>query len=1056
MQALIKSCGISLFGVLLLVWSVSWGCSGTSNNNQNSGQVESGGVLVAFPKDPDPALQRLVEPLKRYLEKLSGSAPQWVELSTGPQSQVISAAQTARAGLVFVLRAQDLAQDLFSTGQPTSDHSSYSMLVKEEGTWPNRLGSQGATFVYTTGATKLAQQFAVYEFLRRLGARFYHPEQEYLPTNDPKQLRERAQAPTIIAHQKDGKASDVYSPDFEYRSYSFHGAHPLEHMEAFSDANHPINEAVNVNDWIVKNRGNLFRGAGRGVATGERRDKRVQELNDLRKLMGFPSGAGITLHNQQQGASAAIDRNSSKPPKQQIEEYVENALKNNPEAYEFGIHFGPTEFTVTPDQETVDWINWAGRKAMEINPKIRVVVNNHTSGSQTTDNFDDLGCPPGTNTRGKIDYYDLSFHTDKRFAVKVHTVMFYPLEGPAFVYNQKTFAHKLCLMKKASAEGRLLEYFPEGSWWLSFDNPIPVYLPLYILTRGIDINLIKSMLKNRGTGSIYSHRMFNSGHEWGYWQQDYAVGLWHWNVDITLEQAVSELLDPLCSPKDWKTGCAAKTEVSQIFLDLMKQQKEYFLDRQDWKGLAGGIYPYFAGEDPADEIAAVTGFEFRPVKVSFVVVGRWDATQIKHFRQTDITALQTIETTHENWLKRLKTLASQVPEAGKPWLAELIDGIENNQLRARHTRLLYEAVMVYRETQLANEEKKKQDPNAQLTPPKDAAVSLWQQANDTLKQAEVVIRRREKGYRYPAAQTHGGGDTPETAVPNGTTYPWRVHTKTHTLAYWKNRHTQVEQFLEGKSAGEQTLQLDPVFATPGQALQVTWPSIAGLTAEVTVGNKKLQTTDKQIELGKDPGYWEVSGYLEIGGRQVQLSGGVVRTAAGVRTPRKGMKLLEPNSPIAQNVLVTLFPAMLWSQITQPTKGLAFATDLDNDGKALFSDVIFAALVDNVPPGTFETKPVGFRMPVPDPATGQKALSIGVSEMVLSGKLTAEGKLESPITMKGKLELKDLADALIKLAGFDEKGAYQTLASVLNFNPDKPPATTPFQAELKIETWIPSP
>ncbi len=1026
----------------------SWGCSQPSTEPT----LEDGGVLVIMSADADPALTRLTDSIKAYLKTLSGSEPQWVTLPKGSHDQVRKAAQEARAGLVLVVQAQDLAQDLSLKAQPTDDTSSYQMTTKDEGEWGNRLGSNGATFVYTTGATRLARQFAIYEFLRRLGARFFHPEEEFVPTNDPKLLRDRAKTPTILARTQDGKPSDVYTPDFSSRSYSFHGSHPLEHQESFSDVKHPIDEARNVNDWIVKNRGNRFRGAGRGTATGEDRDKRVKELDDLRKVMGFPTGTGLALHNQQQGASGLVDPNSSKPPKQQIEEHVEKLLQNSPSAEEFGIHFGPTEFTVTPDKQTVNWINWAGQKALSINPKLRIIINNHITGTQPADNFDDKGCPTGTNSNNKVDYYDLAFHTDKRFVVKVHTVMFYPLEGPAFVYNQKTFAHKLCLMQKASAEGRPLEYFPEGSWWLSFDNPIPVYLPLYVLARGIDIKLIKPLLKARGQGTVYGHRMFNSGHEWGYWQQDYAVGLWHWNADASIEQVVGEMMDPLCKPSEWKTGCNARTEAIKVFQELMQHQKEYFLDRKDWKGLAGGLYAYFAGEDPADEIAAVTGFEFRPVKVAFRTVSRWDSSQLKTFRDTDIKALQEMEAANKGWLDRLNALDANIPEAGKPWLAETIDGIEINWLRARQTLALYNAVMAYRDVQLANEEAKKKDPNAATKDPKKAAETFWKQASETLKQAETVIRRREKMYRYPAAQTHGGGDTPETAVPNGTTYPWRVHTKTHTLAYWVNRHNQVEQLLEGKDGDKNSLRLEPVFAAPGQTLQVTWPEIQGLKASVKVGEKELKTTDKQVDLGKDEGYWEVTGSLEIGGRQVQVSGGVARFTRGSKTPPKGLKLIEPSSPLAQNVLVSLFPSMLWGSF--PKQGIVFATDLDKDGVASYADVRLTNFVEEPKDGTFQTKPISFRMPVPDPASGELALTLGVSNMVLSGKLNGEGRLESPVAMKGNLELKDLVDALIKLAGFDEKGAYQTLGSILNFNPDNPPATAPFHAELTIEAWKP--
>lgn len=123
------------------------------------------------------------------------------------------------------------------------------------------------------------------------------------------------------------------------------------------------------------------------------------------------------------------------PVQEQIETLVEQRLAETPDATQFGIHFGPTEVTTTPDEETIQWIDWAGRKALEIRPDIPVIINDHISGGQPVEHFDNLGCPPGTNDAGVCDYYDLAFHTDPRLGVSVHTVMFYPLEGPAPVYD---------------------------------------------------------------------------------------------------------------------------------------------------------------------------------------------------------------------------------------------------------------------------------------------------------------------------------------------------------------------------------------------------------------------------------------------------------------------------------------------------------------------------------------------------------------------------------------------------------------------------------------------
>ena len=1003
--------------------------------------LEDGGVLLlAAPAGADKLTDKLVADLEGYLNKLSPLAPAVVRGTFGDGGALEDAAEEGRAGLVLVLNSDKLAPGFALPGDYAKlPDDAFAVVAKETGDWANRLGSRGATFLHLIAWDSLGLQYAAYEGLRRLGVRFYHPEEEFIPVNEPLQLRKRAATATAVAGKKGGKADELYTPDFAWRSYSFHGSHPLEHLEAFSDGNHPLGEAQNVNLWVVKNRGNKGKGLGRGIADQAARDKRAKELKALHTLLGFkPGGPGITLHNQQQGANAVVDLTKSTPPKQQIEEYVASRMAGATKYDSFGIHFGPTEFTTTPDKQTIDWINWAGRKAMAMQPGIRVIVNDHTTGSQAVDNYSDLGCPPGTNQKKTCDYYDLAFHTDSRFGVKVHTVMFYPLEGPAYVYNQKTFAHKLCLMKKASAEGRPLVWFPEGSWWLSFDNPIPVYLPLYLWTRGRDIELVKELLTTRGKGTLNEHRMFNSGHAWGYWQQDYAVGMWHWNADVTMDEVLGEILDPLCKPAEWETGCAARTEAMALLKALMKHQKDYLMDKKDWQGQPGALFAYMSGEDPADEIAAVTGFEFQPVRVAFSKVATWTDKQLAHFRKTDMVALQEMHRAYLGWTNQLVAMKTRVPTAGQPWLAEILDGVENNYLRALHTHQLYDAVLTYREAV-----------NKKSADTKSAAKALLAKAAATLKLAEAVIRRREALYRYPPKQMYGGGVTAATAVNNGTTYPYRVHTKTHLLTYWNNRQQRAVGVIEGKSSSN-LLDLSPALDAPAKKLTITWPKQAGLTADVSVGAKKVTTKDTELDLGASEGFWAVAGKLTVSGTDVPVKGGVARTSNRAKTPEKGLTLVTPKDPLAQSVLNPLFPVLQWGLLGGATPALVFGPDLLKSGDPGYKDLVYAAFDGASTAATFTTKAVTVKMPFPSPAGGGQAVRVGLSDLTFKGTFTSAGKLASPVRLQADMVLDDLVKILIDLAGFDKAGALKVLAGVLGFDANKPPTSVKVAGDLKVD------
>ncbi|MCX4244148.1 hypothetical protein [Paraliomyxa miuraensis] len=990
------------------------------------------GVLLVVPAQADPLTERLADSTATYLGTISGQPV--TSLRVGDEIDTLEELQTIaaehHAGLVVVLEADRLAADRVDADRMAAlgEHG-FVLETVDAGDWRNALGDEpGATFVLTAGPGRLPRQYAAYELLRRLGTRFFHPEQEYVPVHAPADLRDLARRPTAL-HREGGD----YTPDFASRSFSFHASHPLEHLEAFAHSDHPIDEAVHVNDWIVKNFGDRFRDAGRGAEP-----ERSAELHELRQLLGFPHGVGISLHNLQQGHSADIDEHSGIPVRQQLETLVAKKLEESPDAHWFGIHFGATEFTTTPDEETVQWINWAGQAALRLRPELDVSVNVHITGRQPSPHFDDLGCPNGTNDDGRIDYYDLVFHTDPRLRAGVHTVMFYPLEGPARVYAQQSFAHKLCLMQKASAQGRPLTWFPEGSWWLSFDNPIPVYLPLYMWTRARDLELLRPLLRSRGGGTLDTHRMFDSGHEWGYWQQDYAVALMTWNVDVTLPQVLGEIFDPLCEPAAWREGCAARSEAIAVLQEVMEHQRELLLRREDFQGRPGGIYAYFAGEDHGDRIAAESGMEFRPVRVAFSEVMRWDQAAIDHFRRTDLLALQQAATAYDGWRQRLSAIGPQVPEPGRPWLDEVIDGVEIDGLRASQAAHLYDAVLSLRETKLAGT-----DAAAATTGP-------WRAARDDRARAQTVIRRREASYRYPPEQTHGGGLTPDTAVANGTTYPYRVHTKTHLLTYWNNRHDEVKAILEG--ADEPGLRLSEAIDAPGSALSVQWPQPSGEGDAVTIGPHAADPSTTSVALGTTAGLFEVRGTLTLEGKPVSVVGAVVRSAIQATTPKGGLTLRSPDDRSARKVLGTLVPSIRWAWVDEPA-ALVLAPDPDADGSVSFDRLVKAPIASR-DAEAFVTEPVTLTLPVALGSGGTR-ISITLTEVVLRGRLQGD-RLVDPLAIEGRISIPDLVHAAIVLAGFDEPGTHRLLAGIWGFDANDPPATAPIEAELHVVPGAGSP
>ncbi|MBX7080442.1 MAG: hypothetical protein K1X88_14690 [Nannocystaceae bacterium] len=981
-------------------------------------------VSLVLPRDGDETTTQLGEELAAYLERIVGEQ---VPVTHTDEHDLAAAVRATGTELVVVLDAPLLDPDRIDDARLAALGDS-GFVLEVDGEDDQR------AVAWLGGATPLSRRYAAYELLRRLGVRFWHPEDEFVPELPREAIARRARTPTIVQRGRDGDPV----PDFAWRSWSFHSQHPLEHLEAFSDGGFPIDEAEHVNTWMVKNFGNRFRGAGRGVAGPGATAQRQDELEAMRTSLGFARGAGITLHNQQQGASAQIDPTSDVPVQHQIETLVASQLAATPDARWFGIHFGPTEFTTTPDQETVQWIDWAAQAALAIDPSLEIEINNHITGSQPSPHYDDLGCPNGTNDQGRIDYYDLAFHSDARAGISVHTAMFYPLEGPARVYAQQSFAHKLCLMQQASAAGRPLTWFPEGAWWLAFDNAVPVFLPLYVQTRLRDLELLRPLLPRNG-GTLRGHRMFDTGQEWGYWQQDYAVGLASWNADLDATAIWHDMLAPMCGPEDDEAGsCAARDEAVAIVTELAAHQAELFLTRVDARGRPGGLYTYFAGEDPADAIAADAGLEFRPVRPSLGSVARYDADELAALRDVDLAALAESLAVHQALEQRAATLLfADMPPGGFHVFAEIADGVMIDRVRADQALHLYRAVAAWRQAQLDGA-----TPEAAVA----AADADLAEAARALDEAAAIIARREVSYRYAPAQTMGGGVTPETAVANGTTYPYRVFTKTHLLSYWHDRDDEARRVIAGEDTGAATgVQMREGIDATGVPLSITWPALEGLGGTVAVGSLgEVGPPTESFDTGSAEGFFAIAGELDSTGGVVPVRGAIARAGVLARTPAKGVTLLEPSSSTAQGVLQSVFPALAWARVDGAAT-LAFAPDGDGDGSTLAAEVVGVGY--EVTATGFTTAAVDFVLPI-QLASGNAMTQIDVRGAVISASM----ELGDPITMSGALELSDLVDALVQLAGFDPEGSLSTLGGIFGFDPDDPPETVPFVAELDALPW----
>ena len=283
-------------------------------------------------------------------------------------------------------------------------------------------------------------------------------------------------------------------------------------------------------------------------------------------------------------------------------------------------------------------------------------------------------------------------------------------------------------------------------------------------------------------------------------------------------------------------------------------------------------------------------------------------------------------------------------------------------------------------------------------------------------------------------------------MPNGTTYGYRVHTKTHLLTYWTRRHEQVGALLSGEDVGAtQSVRLQDAIAAPGVALDLAWPAIEGLAGSISVGDLQVGPPDLTLDLGGGEGLWSVDGELTTGGAPLHVAGLVARASVRGETPVGGLDLSEPSAPLAQTALAFVLPRLRWAWLAEPPT-VVWGYDLDENGSILHEHVQRAAVADGDASG-FTTEP--FLLSIPVERSGGSVLDIRVQQAVLQGSVV-DGALAPGLQLLGEIRVDDLVTVLIEIGGFDEAGALSTLSEILAFDAAEPPATVPFQGQFEIE------
>lgn len=812
------------------------------------------------------------------------------------------------------------------------------------------------------GGGLLGRQYAAYEMLHALGVRFFHPEEEYVP--------ESLDLP-------DQRLSRSHTPDFTWRSVSLHLTHPLELGDAFRLGEEAyFKEAARYIDWQVKNMASYGTG---GVPGSEFATYGVDR--------GFAESAGFALHNQQQGGSRIIDADSPLSEEEQISRAIDERMGDNPFDYPdfFQFTFNPSEFTELPDTDIVRQLTFIANYMAENYPDTQVLATNHGTAGPPTENYG-------------VRFYDLPKFAPENLGVKVHTLMFYDLFRPAPVYGNENFNYLFDFMEE-EYQKRQIWHYPEAAWWLTFDIAIPLYLPITIEARDRDIQGIKHMLD----GGLDGHRVFGSGHEWGYWQNEYCSFRMAADVDYRWTDCLEDMTNPVMG--------GAGPEVKSVLEEVVSVQERDFIYDEE-------ILSYLVGTDPETELAAAIGVVFHPLPPSAEELSGWTAEEVNSFLEGPFKNLKRMDEEYAGFVERLAAVEDAVPASGMPWFDEIRDGIQATGLRARHAWQLYGAAAKLRQSRLESSE-----------PLRDEAESMLEEAKATTEEVRSLVRDRERDYRYSRLRSIAPLNE-EDEDDNWTVYPYRYLHRTHHVFFYRYVDQQIEELFTGKN---RPWEVNTAVLEDGQPLQLQVLDDAYENVSIDLGDSTTSSERSLSHTYASPGVYTVVLNAEISGEAQSVDIPVVVATDVWRAQAGSARLVEPQ--LAD-------PGLLEGVLPRAIAGTT-------SGDRGFFGVMTPEMVDpeDWQVLDIDTSAAGFRTVATD-----ISVPIAVGDAVFPIQGGVLDRRTDAIALTGQLPTEAIVQAVVSLTdAFEEEDARALVASTLGYTVETLPERVAFEVVWTLET-----
>jgi hypothetical protein len=704
-----------------------------------------------------------------------------IEVATKDASKL----KALSGSLVLSIGDTSITKDLISTADLTAQGSEGFIVRSKSALGVTTIATDGnsAANERTSAKTNRGVSFGAYEVLQQIGFHFNHPFTPSAPRS-------------LIRPLSDLKV--VEKPRWPSRGLHVHTMHPIElsHVLNGWGPNGPQDAAGFASElrewdlfleWLLAHRQNQVQWVLLADKThvtfndSAERSNRLQRLVGMAHAWGILAGVDVGIIFEQQNMWRLL-RNITTDADDSVE--IRTRVKWLMHAgWDFmTVEMGSSEFTSPTDNKMLFWMNVVTDEVERVFDRY-AAVKIHVTQGQNADHFTD------PDTHELLNFNFLPMYADKNLTVLPHTVELYSLDDPAPTYGNSDWKEIHRFMSSQAGARRVI-WYPEASYWVSYDIDTPLFLPAYAERRLHDLRLIgreeDAGLLGRGPkkGShIQGQLLFVSGFEWGYWFNQLVAMHAAWNPrlsendKVAFENTVREVLRPDAA------SAATTATLTALLSDTVKAENELLI-----QGKVNGKAPrqidrmtgmaYLAGQETWDELnttlADVLGIKkattqpsrlgFRSLRLSIYGQGV-DYVDDVH------PLLNAMETTFSGLSARMIDLFAKTPrsDTNKDVLAEFADGALMNTLRATQVHALYDT------TAAAN----------MIQPPMWRAQRLAT-ARHAVDLAVGVVARREKHYR---SNTDAIWEWKANPTVYGYGYLWTVH----SLQWWYRDEGSVTQ-----------------------------------------------------------------------------------------------------------------------------------------------------------------------------------------------------------------------------------------------------------------------